>query len=119
MRAAVIALAAAVIAVSGAAAQTPAPNVRGVLDRNSLGTPPCYPGEPCDPAPVGFYVVFSRQGRKPVRAKVRPSGAFAVRLAPGRYRITLAPPPLSGRVTPTTVRAPRTGVARLRLEIRS
>lgn len=119
MRAAVIALAAAVFAVSGAAARTAGPNVRGVLDRDGAGSPACFPGEPCDPIPVGVFVVFSREHRKPVRTRVRPNGSFAVRLAPGAYRISLAPPPLSGHVMPTRVRAPRDGVRRLRLEIRS
>jgi hypothetical protein len=116
MRAAVIAIAAAVFAVSGAAARTSEPNVRGVLDRSGAGSA-CFPGEPCDPVPVGRYVVFSREHRKPVRTRVRPNGSFAVRLAPGRYRISLAPPPLSGHVSPTKVQAPRDGVRRLRLEI--
>lgn len=117
MRAAVIAIAAAVFAVSGAAARTPEPNVRGVLDLSGPGASACFPGEPCDPIPVGRYVVFSREHRKPVRTRVRPNGSFAVRLAPGRYRISLAPPPLSGHVSPTRVQAPRDGVRRLRLEI--
>jgi hypothetical protein len=119
MRAAVIALAAAAFAVSGASARTVGPNVRGVLDRGSATSPACYPDEPCDPAPVGVFVVFSRDGHRPVRTRVRSNGSFAVRLAPARYRISLAPPPLSGQVTPTRVRAPRQGVARLKLEIRN
>ena len=53
-----------------------------------------------------------------VFAAVGGGTAFAVRLAPAWYRISLAPPPLSGHVTPARVRAPRKGVARLRLEIR-
>ena len=118
MRAAVIALTAAVFAVSGAAARTAGPNVLGVLDRSGAESPACFRDEPCDPIPVGRYVVFSRERHKPVRVRVRSNGSFAVRLAPGQYRISLAPPPLSGRLAPTRLRAPRVGVRRLRLEIR-
>jgi len=118
LRAAGSAFAAAAIALGGLAAATSGPNLRGVLDRSGVESPACFPGEPCDPNPVGVFVVFSRERHKPVRVRVRSNGSFAVRLAPAWYRISLAPPPLSGHVTPARVRAPRKGVARLRLEIR-
>ncbi|HEY1512525.1 MAG TPA: hypothetical protein VGF66_02150 [Gaiellaceae bacterium] len=118
LRSAGSALAAATIAFGGLAATTPGPNVRGVLDRSGAESPACFPGEPCDPNPVGVFVVFSRERHRPVRVRVRANGSFAVRLAPAWYRISLAPPPLSGRVTPARVRAPRRGAVRLRLEIR-
>jgi hypothetical protein len=112
-------VAAAVTALGGPAAASTVPNVRGTLDRSGGSSPSCFPGEPCDPRPVGVYVVFSRAGQAAVRVRVRSNGSFAVRLAPARYRISLAPPPLAGYVTPTRVRAPRRGTVRLRLAIRS
>lgn len=112
-----IALVAAVTAVS-AAAGTPEPNVHGKLDRSGAGSPGCFPGEPCDPVPVGRFVVFTRAGHAPVRVRVPQSGSFAARLAPGTYRISLAPPPLSGHVTPEMMRVPHSGAMHLSLKIR-
>jgi hypothetical protein len=117
LRMAATVIAAAATALGGLFAANSGPNVRGVLVPSGAKTPACYPGEPCDPAPVGTYVVFSRDRRNPVRVKVRPNGSFAVRLAPGWYRISLAPRPLSGHVVPARVHAPRMGVTRLPLAI--
>lgn len=119
LRMAASVVAAAATALGGLVAAGSGPNVRGTLDRTGAETPACYPDEPCDPTPVGVYVVFFRSGHPAVRVRVRSSGSFAVRLAPAWYRIRLAPPPLSGHVTPARVRVPREGVVRLRLEIQS
>lgn len=113
-----IAFVVALTAVGGAVARNSRPNVHGKLDRSGAGSPGCFPGEPCDPIPVGRFVTFSRPGHEPRRAKVRPNGSFALRLPPGEYRISLAPPALSGQVTPGTVRVRRRGVMHLRLEIK-
>jgi hypothetical protein len=117
-----IAFAAAVTAVGAAVAGTTGtsgPNVHGKLDRSGGGSPGCFPDEPCDPIPVGRFVTFSRPGHAPVRARVRPNGAFALRLAPGRYRISLAPPPLSGHVKPSILLVPRgEGPVHLKVRIR-
>jgi hypothetical protein len=115
-----IAFVAAVTAVGAAVAGTgtSGPNVHGRLDRSGAGSPGCFPDEPCDPIPVGRYVAFLRRGHEPVRARVAPNGSFALRLPHGEYRISLAPPPLSGHVTPAIVRVPQRGVMHLRLEIR-
>jgi hypothetical protein len=114
-----IAFVTAVTAVGGTMAGTGRPNnVHGTLDRSGAGSPGCFPDEPCDPVPVGRFVVFSREGHAPVRVRVPQNGSFAARLAPGTYRISLAPPPLSGHVRPATVRAPHSGVAHLTLKIR-
>src|ERR1700730_15032907 len=55
--------------VSPIGATSPAPgvavNVSGVLDRGS--TPPCPPGDPCDPPATATYLVFSQPGRTDVR----------------------------------------------------
>jgi hypothetical protein len=77
----------------------PAPNVRGTL----VGSP------------AAAFVLFSRPAKPTVRVRVS-GGAFAVHLAPGVYTIRLAPPG-SGRVTPASVRVPRTGIVRLRLVV--
>ena len=73
LRAAGSAFAAAAIALGGLAAATSGPNLRGVLDRSGVESPACFPGEPCDPNPVGVFVVFSRERHKPVRVRVRSS----------------------------------------------
>jgi len=111
-------VAAAATALGGLAAASSGPNLRGVLDRTGADTPACFPGEPCDPIPVGMYVVFSRHRHAAVRVRVRSNGSFAARLAPAWYRISVAPPPLTGHVAPVRVRVPRNGTVRLRLKIR-
>jgi hypothetical protein len=116
-----IALVAAVTAVGAALAGTTGtsgPNVHGTLDRSGAGSPGCFPDEPCDPIPVGRFITFARRGHEPVRARVGSNGSFALRLPPGEYRISLAPPPLSGHVTPAAMRVPRSGAMHLKLEIR-
>jgi hypothetical protein len=118
VRALAIAFVAAVTAVGGAVAGTDTPNVHGKLDRSGAGSPGCFPGEPCDPVPVGRFITFTRRGHEPVRAMVRANGSFAVRLAPGEYRISLAPPPLSGHVSPASVRVRRGAATHLKLSIR-
>lgn len=118
LRLAASVVAAAATAFGGLLAASSGPNVRGVLDRGGALTQGCYPDQPCDPPPVGNYVVFSRVHHAAVRVSVRSNGSFAARLAPAWYRISLAPPPLTGHIGPARVRVPRTGVLRLRLEIR-
>ena len=115
-----IAFVAAVTAVGSAVATsgTLEPNVHGTLDRSGAGSPGCFPDEPCDPIPVGRFIAFSRQGHEPVRTRVHANGSFALRLPPGEYRVSLAPPPLSGHVTPATLRVPKRGAMHLKLEIR-
>ena len=105
-----------VLAFASGATATPSRNVRGVLVRGPA-TVGCYPGEPCDP-PGPSMLIFSRAGRVAARIRVGASGGFALHLAPGRYAIRVAPPPLVGRLVPATVRVPRVGAVRLRLAIR-
>src|SRR3954452_9004187 len=100
LRMAASVVAAAATALGGLVAASSAPNVRGLLDRSGAATPTCFPGEPCDPTPIGMYVVFSRAQHTSVRVRVRSNGAFAAHLASAWYRVSLAPPPLSGHVTP-------------------
>lgn len=116
LRMAASVIAAAATAFGGLLAASSGPNVRGVLDR-STQTTACYPDEPCDPTPVGNYVVFSRLRHAAVRVRVAPNGSFAARLAPAWYRVSLAPPPLRGHVTPARIHVPRVGTLRLRLRI--
>lgn len=118
LRMAASVVAAAATALGGLVAASSAPNVRGLLDRSGAATPTCFPGEPCDPTPVGMYVVFSRAQHTSVRVRVRSNGSFAAHLASAWYRISLAPPPLSGHVTPARVHVARHGTTRITLEIR-
>jgi hypothetical protein len=114
----VIRIAVAVVAfllATFVAGGTPKPNVRGVV----VGVPvvACPPGEPCDPAVRAVFVAFARRDHTPVRARIRPGGAFALYLRPGSYSIRLLPPQ-RGRLTPSIVRVPARGVMRLRLVVR-
>jgi hypothetical protein len=90
-------------------------NVRGTLDRGSAAA--CPSGEACDPT-TPMYLVFSQPGRGDVRLFVPASGAFALHLDPGTYSISAAPPPMAGRLTPSTVRVPQQGAVDLQLVIR-
>ena len=64
-----------------------------------------------------MYLVFSRAGYADVRATVGPAGAFSLHLDPGSYSIAAAPPPLSGRLNPDSVRVPAQGSVTLVLSI--
>jgi hypothetical protein len=115
---AVVRIAVAAIALllaTCAAAATPTPNVRGVVVGGPVTV--CPPGEPCDPSPKAIFVAFSRAGHSPVRARIGPTGLFALYLRPARYAIRLSPPQ-GARLTPTSVRVPARGVVRLRLVVR-
>ena len=117
MQRAGLAVAVVVLVVGvAAAAGKPVPNVRGVLVRPASAS--CPAGEPCDPSPVGVFILFSRSGRAVARARVRPDGSFALHLRPGRYGIELTPPASAGRLVPSSVRVPRVGILRLRLVVR-
>jgi len=113
IRSAVAAL--AFFLVTCGAAASIKPNVRGVV----IGGPAtvCPPGEPCDPAPKPTFVAFLRSRHAPVRARIGPTGRFAVYLRPARYTIRLGPIQ-TGRLSPAAVRVPRQGVVRLRLVVR-
>jgi hypothetical protein len=104
----------ALLLATCAAAETPRPNVRGVV----VGGPVtiCPSGEPCDPPPKAIFVAFSRAGHTPVRARIGPTGQLALYLRPARYTIRLSPPQ-GGRLTPTNVRVPVKSVVRLRLVV--
>jgi hypothetical protein len=109
-----VAIVALVLAALGGAA-TVKTNVRGIVVGGPAVT--CPRDQPCDPVLKPAFVVFSRAGRTPVRARIGPSGGFAVHLAPGRYAIRLAPP--QRRLTPSSVRVPAAGVVHLRLVVRA
>ena len=111
-----VAVAALGLLAAAAAQASPAPNVRGVVAA-SVTRSVCPPYEPCDPHPVGAYVVFTRARRLVARARVV-RGAFALHLAPGRYGVRLAPAPLGGQVVPATVLVPRTGTVTLRITVK-
>jgi hypothetical protein len=92
---------------------TPAMNVLGTLDRGTAQ--PCPPGDPCDPAIVGAFLVFSQPGKPDIRTSVSGGGDFALQLSPGYYTITAAPSPANGRLQPGDVRVPSTGTIELHL----
>ena len=99
---------------AGAQAVTVPPNVHGTVVAPLSAA--CPPDEPCDPHPVGMFVLFTKQ-RTTVRVFVR-RGAFAARLAPGRWLIRLAPPPLGGVVVPRTVLVPVGKPVTLRITVK-
>ena len=90
-------------------------NVRGTVDRGS--TPPCPPGEPCDPPIVAMFLVFSQPDKPDVRVRVATNGAFAGHLDPGNYSIGAAPA-LNGKLEPGQVRVPTSGIVELHLVVR-
>jgi hypothetical protein len=104
---------AAVLAPSAQAAT--APNVRGmlVIPRSAV----CPPDEPCDPPPAAGAVVFSRSGRVAGQVRIGAAGAFALRLAPGKYTIRLAARAFGPQLSPATVQVPRTGRVWLKLSV--
>ena len=90
-------------------------NVHGTLDRGTVQN--CPPGDPCDPALVGAFLVFSQAGKQDVRTGVSGSGEFTLHLDPGSYSISAAPAPRSGRLQPSDVRVPSTGTVELHLAV--
>ena len=91
-------------------------NVSGVVDRSGQAAA-CPTDEPCDPPLTAVYLVFSRNGHPDVRVQVAGDGKFAVHLDPGAYTIAAAPPPMRGKLTPSSVRVPQDGTVTLRLVI--
>ena len=67
---------------------------------------------------VAVFVDFSQPGKTDVRARVDPSGAFAVHLDPGSYSISLAPPSFKGKLDPSQVLVPKNGTVLLHLVVR-
>jgi hypothetical protein len=102
-------------ATAPAATAQPALNVTGMLVRGPM--PTCPSDEPCDPPINISMLVFSRSGQPDVTVRVGADGAFAVHLDAGSYSITAAPPPFNGRLEPSQVRVPATGVVQLQLSI--
>jgi len=98
---------AAGLAAATASSGALAPNVRGTFVRTS-STPTCYTGEPCDPPPTAAFLLFTRNGQS-TRVRLGATGAFAVRLTSGLYRVSVLPGH-SSTVTPAMLRVPRAGV---------
>jgi hypothetical protein len=109
-----VAIAAVALGLASGAGAIPPPNVHGTVVAPLSAA--CPPGDPCDPRPVGMIVTFMKQ-RTVVRVLVR-RGAFAARLAPGRWIVGLAPPPLGGVVVPHTVLVPRGKHITLRISVK-
>ena len=74
--------------------------------------------QPLDPVPFASTVIFSRAGHADRRVFVGARGRFRTHLASGSYRIRVSPRPQQGRLTPSSVRVPRTGVVHLHLRFR-
>ena len=102
-------------ATAPAATGQAAIDVVGVLVRGPA--PICPTDEPCDPPINASMLVFARSGQPDVTARVGGDGAFALHLNPGTYSISVAPPSFNGRVEPSHVRVPATGVVQLQLSI--
>ena len=109
MRASVALFCVLVVASIGVTASSGAsgPNVTGKVVR-SAPIAGCYPGEPCDPPPQAAFLVFTRNGHS-TRVRLGADGAFAVRLAGGLYRVTVAPSQ-GTTLSPAAIRVPRVGV---------
>jgi hypothetical protein len=90
-------------------------NVSGVLDRGP--SPTCPADEPCDPPMRATVLIFSGAGGGGARVTLADDGSFAVRLDPGDYFITTAPPAFQGKVEPASVHVPDTGTVYIRLRI--
>ncbi len=97
------------------AASSQVNNVSGVLDRGP--SPTCPADEPCDPPLRATVLIFSGAGGGGARATLADDGSFAIRLDPGDYFITTAPPAFQGKVEPASVHVPDTGTVYLRLRI--
>jgi hypothetical protein len=110
--AALLGLLAVTLAGATAASGTLPPNVKGTFVRTP-GSSSCYPGEPCDRPPQAAFLLFTRNDHS-TRVRLGASGAFAVRLAAGLYRVTVLPGH-SASVSPATLRVPRVGVIHPRL----
>jgi hypothetical protein len=98
------ALVAVVVLVSG---------LHGVVTRGPI-TPVCRVGSPCSEPAAGAVLVFLRGSRVVARVRTGAGGRYSIRLAPGLYRVRLAPTPRIGfGLKPTLVRVVRGSVRRL------
>ena len=78
--------------------------LHGIVVRGPT-TPVCMVSRPCSAPAVGAVLAFSRGGRVVARARVGAGGRYSVRLAPGAYLVTQAPPSRIGAgVRPGRVR---------------
>jgi hypothetical protein len=70
----------------GASGRPPAGRVTGRLLLE--GGPPRPDGRQRGPRPIRGVLTFTTAGQRPVRARAGRTGVFAVRLPPGRYRVS-------------------------------
>ena len=98
-RLAVLVVAAALAAGSGAGATTQS-GLHGVVTRGPI-SPVCVAEQPCSAPAPGVTLVFTSTGQEAVRTRTGSAGAYRVALAPGLYTVA----PLSGRrMEPGTTR---------------
>ena len=80
--------------------------------------PVCIEGRACDAPAPGVVLVFSRNTVEVKRVTTGAGGRFALRLRPGIYAVRALRRPLVGSgLTPSRIRVPVTGIARLALHL--
>jgi hypothetical protein len=100
---------------AGSAARAPASLASGVRGRVMQGPtkPICQVGDPCEEPAPGVILVFSRSGKVAGRAKSNQSGAYSLKLRPGRYYVRATHTPLAKTLKPTSIRVPRGRFSRI------
>ena len=84
----VLAVLAALVAVSSAGAATSSSGLRGLVTRGPI-VPVCTAEQPCDAPAKNLTLVFVRNGRVVRRATTNEQGRYRVALAPGLYAVRL------------------------------
>jgi hypothetical protein len=85
----VLAVVAALVAVSTAGAATSSSGLRGLVTRGPIA-PVCAVEQPCDEPAKKVTLVFVRNGRVARRVTTNEQGRYRVALAPGLYAVRLA-----------------------------
>ena len=83
-----LAVLAALVAVSSAGAATSSSGLRGLVTRGPI-VPVCTAEQPCDAPAKNLTLVFVRNGRVVRRATTNEQGRYRVPLAPGLYAVRL------------------------------
>jgi len=118
MRVAAFTLAAFALAAALAGAATPVgttSGLRGVVMRGPTA-PVCRDGDPCEEPAAGILLRFSRAGSVVARVRTGASGAYRLRLRPGRYAVT-TPHHVGTGLTPRLVRVPVGRIARVNFHL--
>jgi hypothetical protein len=108
----VLAVVIAASAFAGAAVPAPSSGLRGVVMRGPT-KPVCRENEPCEEPARGLVLRFVRNGVVKAEVTTSRTGAYAVRLRPGRYDVKTAQRRPGVGLTPRVVRVPEARVARV------